>query len=67
VFCSELAIRCQSGVGCREFVIRYRNCSASSETVFAAELAAAGETIFTAELAACSEPVLAADIRLSNA
>jgi len=40
-------------------VIRCRNCGASSETVFAAELAAGSETVFAAELASCSEPVLA--------
>jgi len=48
-------------------VIRCRNCSAISETVFAAELVACSEPVLAAELgnlsnwAACSEPVLAAD------
>jgi len=42
-------------------VIRCRNCGASSETVFAAELAAGSEIVFAAEPAACSEPVLATD------
>jgi len=43
-------------------VIRCRNCGASSETVFAAALAAGSETIFAAELAACSEIVVAAEL-----
>jgi hypothetical protein len=96
VFCSELAIRCQSGVvyskslpklswlqrncdslpklSCLLRVsICCRNCGASSETVFAAKLAAGSETVLLPNWlpaanqfslpnwAACSEPVLAAD------
>jgi len=46
-------------------VIRCRNCGASSEIIFVAELVADSETVFAAELAACSEPVLAADSTIS--
>ena len=73
VFCSELAIRCRSGVVCSKSLPKLSwlqrncdslpklscllrvsiccwNCGASSETAFAAELAAYSETVVSAEL-----------------